>query len=117
MLVDSCQAPGRICQHLNFCFPCKTEPFLLGFSQQLQKRAKNSNVLDTVLERDISRAHFFKILMTLVEDHAYWTLQMKYCNVKTGILFLFACQNPHCVYTEICKHQFYEKKISQKTLI
>ena len=90
---------------------------LYGFSQKLQKRAKNSNVLDTVLEHDISRAHFFKILMTLVEDHAYWTLQMKYCNVKTGILFLFACQNPHCVYTEICKHQFYEKKISQKTLI
>ena len=27
MLVDSCQAPGRSCQHLNFCFPCKTEHF------------------------------------------------------------------------------------------
>ena len=27
MLVDSCQAPGRSCQHLNFCFPGKTEHF------------------------------------------------------------------------------------------
>ena len=26
-LVDSCQAPGRSCQHLNFCFPGKTECF------------------------------------------------------------------------------------------
>ena len=26
-LVDSCQAPTRSCQHLNFCFPGKTEHF------------------------------------------------------------------------------------------
>ena len=25
--MDSCQAPGRSCQHLNFCFPGKTEHF------------------------------------------------------------------------------------------
>ena len=26
MLVNSCQAPGKSCQHLIFCFPGKTEP-------------------------------------------------------------------------------------------
>ena len=68
--MDSCQAPGRSCQHLNFCFPGKTEhfywlrtkelcweasavsfkfffiflsisTFFLGFSQQLLSSFKN----------------------------------------------------------------------------
>ena len=33
--MDSCQALGRSCQHLNFCFPGKTEHF---YSHLFNKR-------------------------------------------------------------------------------
>ena len=94
MFVDSCQALGRSCQHLNFCFPGKTEHFYWLRTKELcweacavsfnfffiflsssltflsssytfawifsaaPKMLKNSNVLDTLPERDISWSLF-----------------------------------------------------------
>ena len=93
-MVDSCQALGKSCQHLNFYFPCKTEHFYWLRTKELcweasavsfnfffiflsssrtfawifsaaSKMCKNSNVLDTLPEHDISRALFFQILTSL----------------------------------------------------
>ena len=44
---------------------------MLGFSQQLQKTCKNSNVLDTLPELDISQALFFQILTTLISKQSW----------------------------------------------
>ena len=60
-------------QLLNFC---------LGFSA-VPKTWKNSNVLNTLLEFDISRALFFKILTTLPNLHMYYLPKvMKSQNMK-----------------------------------
>ena len=73
--MDSCQTPGRSCQHFNF------EPknaakkpvqlastFSLFFSAGLfsaaPKTHKTLNVLNTLLERDISRRALFFLILT-----------------------------------------------------
>ena len=87
-LVDSCEAPARSCQHLNFCFPGKTEHFYWLRTKELcweasavsfnffyiflstfawifsaaLKTCKNSNVFYTLPERYISRPLFLKSL-------------------------------------------------------
>ena len=75
-------------QLLNFC---------LGFSA-VPKTWKNSNVLNTLLECDISRALFFKILTTLPNLHMYYLPKvMKSQNMKrtkhTTLILTFIVTN------------------------
>ena len=76
---NSAEKPVQLASTFSLFFSAALK-ILLGFSQQLQKIRKNSNVLDTLRECDISRALFFKILTTLL--HIWQSMMPNYTNKK-----------------------------------